>query len=593
MTGMTWEIGLVLALLVAAMVVFVAEWLPVDVVTLLVLAILIVAGILTPAEAFGGFASEIIIILGSIFVLSGALLRTGVMEQVGRLIHTWAARSSGGLLVTLMALAAAMSAVVNNTNATAVLMPAGLDVARRRGLSPSRLLMPLAFASIMGGTCTLIGTSTNIASSGLIERLGLEPFTLFEFTTVGLIAVAAGILYFVLLGRHLLPERGLKSVQDDEPIGEYLATLELPEDSKLAGKSLSETELSKLGVTLLAIVRDGVKTFPSGASRLEVGDLLIVHGPRDALIRAAETSHLNFESEAWTGEPAAGSPADGTELVEAVVMPSSGLAGWTPRQLELRRDHGLSLLAVYRRGHMLATQIGNLRLAVGDILLLQGGRDRLLEFERRRDVWRLGDVPHLPFRKRRGIFAVLALIAGVVLGSSSLIPLSVALLLAALAVALAGCVELHRIYELLEWRLLVLIGGMTSVGLAMQKTGAAEFLANQIVGLALPFGVYAVLGLTAALTMVLTQPLSNAAAALVVLPVALSTAASLDVNPRTFAVMVTLAASLSFFTPFEPACLLVYGPGGYRFRDYVKAGTVLTAISFVILMVLVPRLWPL
>ena len=588
---MTWEIALVLGLLVASMVAFIKEWLPVDIVTLLVLAVLILTGVLSPTEAFAGFANEIIIILGSIFVLSGALLRTGVMEQVGHLIHTRAGNSPGRLLTVLMGLAAGMSAVINNTNATAVLMPATIEVAERRGLNASRLLMPLAYASIMGGTCTLIGTSTNVAASGMITRLGLEPFSLFEFTPVGLAAVAAGILYFTLIGHRFLPERGAATVRDRQPIGDYLATFHVPEESKLGGSLLSETRLSSEGLTILAIVRSGVKIFPRGDSRLEPGDLLIVHGPRDLLMRATEGADLGFETERWSGNP--DPVAEDTEIIEAMVMPSSTFAGWTPRQLELRRDRSLSLLAVYRRGHVLATQIGNLKLAVGDILMLQGRRKRLREMEKRQDLWRLGEVPHLPFRRRRGIFAAAALLVGVAVGTSQLAPLSVALLLAALSVALAGCVELHKVYELVEWRLLVLIGGMTSVGLAMQKTGAAELLAEKIVEFALPFGIYAVLALIALLTMALTEPLSNAAAALVVLPVALSTAASLDLNPRTFAVLVTLSASLSFFTPFEPACLLVFGPGNYRFRDFVKAGTILTAITFVIILLMVPRLWPL
>jgi len=285
--------------------------------------------------------------------------------------------------------------------------------------------------------------------------------------------------------------------------------------------------------------------------------------------------------------------AGSTKLAEAMVMPRSDLEGQTLKGLDFRRRLGISVLAVYRKGRARPVKIGDLPLRVGDVLLLRGAAESLARLQRTRDVWLLGEIAHLPNRRRKGWVTLAALVGGIALGSSGLVPLSVALLLAALTVVLTGAISVEEMYALIDWRLLVLIGGMTSFGLAMEKTGAAELLAEWIAAWTLPLGIYFVLGVFLVLTMLLTQPMSNAAAALVVLPVAVATALEIGVEPRSFALLVTLAASLSFITPFEPACILVYGPGKYRFRDFVIAGLPLSLLVLLILLVLGPRIWPL
>ncbi|MFQ5526279.1 MAG: SLC13 family permease [Thermoanaerobaculia bacterium] len=588
---MTVEILLVLGLLGAALAFFFFEWLPVDVVTLVVLALLVLTGLLTPAEAFSGFANEIIVILASIFVLAGALVRTGVLEWLAESIHRVAGRSDKGTLTALMVLSAVLSAFVSNTSSTAVLLPPTLEIARRSSTSPSRFLMPLAFASMLGGTCTLIGTSTNVAASGMVERMGLGGFSLFEFAPVGLVAVAVGILYMLFIGNRLVPVRETVGLSKKYEIEKYLSAIVVHEGSELVGKTLRQARLGPQGLNVLGLVRNEERMIAGPFTRLEAEDMMIVQATREAILRAKENPALRLEADTLPDD--AEFAEEGVELVEAILMPGSGLAGRTLKQLDFRSRLGLSVLAIYRGGHSIATDLRHLPLRLADVLLLQGRPEDLQRLQERRDLWLLNEVSHLPFRRRRAITSAAALAGAVLLAGLGLMPISIAFLLAAITVVVSGCIEAGEVYDLIEWRLLVLIGGMTAFGLAMTKSNAAPFLAQTLVGWVLPLGLTAVLATLALLTILLTQPLSNAAAVLIMIPLAVSTATELGVDPRPLAVLVTLSASLSFITPFEPACLLVYAPGGYGFRDFLRSGAPLTLLTLILLLILVPIIWPL
>ncbi len=588
---MTAQIAIVLGLLAVAMAFFVFEWLSIDVVALLLVVALVLTGILTPQQAFSGFANEIIAVLAAIFVLSGSLVRTGVLDWLGELLVRIGGRRESGMVAAVMGVGAGLSAWLSNTNVTAVLVPGVLEFARKSRVSPSRLLMPLAYASMLGGTCTLIGTSTNLAASGLLVQLHLAPISLFELAPIGLATVAVGLVYMVTVGYRLLPHTATASLSEEYRITDYLAEVVVGAEAPVVGQALEATRLSDLGVQLLEIVRGERTILPAASTRLQAGDLLIVEAPRQSLLDLAELPGLTFAATAALGDRDLA--ASGVRLVEAMVMPRSALVGRTLRGLDFRRRHGATVLGIHRRGRGRPVKIQELALRVGDVLLLRGTRERLETLEKSRDVWLLADVDHLSGRRRKGLVTLAALIGGVVLGSSGVMPLSIALLLAALTVVLSGAISVEEMYTLVDWRLLVLIGGMTSFGLAMETTHAAEWLAGLIAHWTAPLGIPFVLATFLALTMLLTQPLSNAAAALVVLPVAVETAGEIGADPRSFALLVTLAASLSFIAPFEPACLLVYGPGKYRFSDFVKVGLPLSILVFVLLLVLGPLVWPL
>ncbi len=579
---------LVLVLLLVVMVFFVTEWLPIDVVTLGLLVVLVATGVLTAAQAFSGFASEIIIVLVAVFALTNAIAASGATIWIAQAIAQRLKPGNLQLAAGLLSSAAVMSAFFSNTSATAILMQPGSELGRRNGMDAGRILMPIAYASILGGTCTLIGTSTNLAASGLLERLGLSPITMFEFLGAGGLIALAGIGWLLTAGRLFLPSRAARPLVSDFKLQEFLSELVVAEDSGVVGETIAGLKLDSREIDPLAVIRDGRRLSAHGLRKLEAGDHLVVKASRQGLAEARAMEGLVIEAELEES-----APADHLRLAEAVLLPQSDLIGRTLRSARFRDRFGVSVLAIYRRGQAYPMQIRNLRLQVGDVLLLQGSEEDLERFGSGTEVWLLGDIARRQPHRRQGYYAIACLFGAIVLAGLGLLPVSAAFVLAMLVAYAAGSLTMEEAYRAVDWRLIVLIGGMTAMGLAMESTGAAGWLADQIIGIALPGGTTAVMVALAVVTILLTQPLSNAAAALLMIPVAVSVAQSMGVEPRSLAVLVTLSASLSFITPLEPACLLVYGPGRYKFRDFVVAGLPLTALTVGLLIMLVPVFWPL
>jgi di/tricarboxylate transporter len=587
----TLPIFLVLALLVIVAVCFSLERISVDVTTLLLLCALVLLGLLPIRQAFAGFSSDIVIILAALFVLSGALIKTGVMENFGSAISRVAGTSRTQVLLLLMPATAFIAAFIHNTTTTAVFLPAVLGLCKKSRLNPSQILIPFAFASMMGGTCTLLASSTTIAASGYLATAGMRPIGLFEFLPVGLAVVGTGILYMVLVGVRFLPQREEGSLTDSYNVREYLSEVMVTGAWPFADRSVRDLRLSDMGLTVLAIHRGNQTLYPGSGVSLAIGDLLIVKARREALLGVKQVEGMEIVPDLRLGDQ---DLIGGTvKIAEAIIMPQSLLIGRTLRELDFRQRYRLTVIAVHRRGHALPTKIGSLSLRVGDVLLLQGDAERFADLGNSLDVWVLEQTEHYPPRRRQRLLAVGLFALAVSAAGTGAVPLSIAFVLAALAAILLKLISAEEAYKYIHWRLIILIAGMTSFGAAMKSSGAAAYLADLIVHWGAPLGVpYIMLGF-AVLTMLLSQPMSNAAAALVVLPVALSTAARLQVQPRTFGIVVTLAASISYLTPFEPSCLLVYGPGKYRFRDFLIAGAPLSLLLLLVLMLLVPLLWPL
>lgn len=587
---MTLPIFLVLALLVAVVICFSLEKISIDITTLLLLCALVLLGLLPMREAFAGFSSDIVVVLAALFVLSGALIKTGVMESFGSAISRLAGTSRTRVLLLLMPATAFIAAFIHNTTTTAVFLPAVLGLCKKSRLNPSQVLIPFAFASMMGGTCTLLASSTTIAASGYMAAAGLRPIGLFEFLPVGLAVVGSGVLYMVAFGARLLPRRAEGSLTDNYDVREYLSEVVVTGGSPFAGRTIRDLRPASLGLTVLAIHRGDQTIYPGPGVSLAEGDLLIVKASREALLEVKRIAGMEIVPDLRLGDQ---DLVGGTiKIAEAIIMPQSLLIGRTLRGLDFRQRYGLTVIAVHRRGQAFPTKIGSLTLSVGDVLLLQGDADRFADLGNSLDVWVLEQTEHYPAHPRRrylaiGLFALAVGAAGI-----GAVPLAIAFLLAALAAILLKLISAEEAYKHIHWRLIILIAGMTSFGSA-KSSGAAAYLADLIVRWGAPLGVpYIMLGF-AVLTMLLSQPMSNAAAALVVLPVALSTATRLHVDPRTFGILVALAASISYITPFEPSCLLVYGPGKYRFRDFLVAGAPLSLLLLIVVMLLVPRLWPL
>ena len=591
---MTAQIGIVLALLLVALVLFSLERIPLEVVAILLVMALVLTNTLTASEAFAGFGNDIVITIAGLFILTGGLAKTGVIDLVGRRLHRTAGDSEFRIVALIMFAAAFCAAVMKNTTTTAMFLPVVLGIAARRNLSPSKLLMPLAFGAILGGTCTLIGTSTNLAVSGALSRYGMQPFTMFELTQVGVIIVAVGMVYMLVVGIRLLPRRKpAESLTEQYHIRQYMTEVIVLDDSPLIGKTLAEARISdELDLTVLGILRgeEQFRIAPNPEEQIKAGDLLLVQGRVEDILRVKSEAGIEIKPDFKLNDSVLESR--GTELVEAMVPRGSDLIGRTLKSLRFSKRHRGVVLAINRHGVNLLSKISRVKLRFGDVLLIQGTREQVEALAAEGQILLLEEVSERQARPEKRRWALLAFAVFLFFSLTHLVPLPIAVLLGVMILLGSQSLRMTEVYEIIDWRLLILIACMISFGVAMEKTGADQYLADFIVRGTGRYGPIGVLAGFFIMTVALTQPMSNQAAALVMLPIAVKTALALGLNPRTFAITVTYAASCSFLTPLEPACVLVYTPGQYRFLDFLKVGSILTIAVFAIVIWLVPIFWP-
>ena len=591
---MTVQIGIVLSLLFVALVLFSLERIPIEVVAVLLVMALVLTNTLTASEAFAGFGNDIVITIAGLFILTGGLAKTGVIDLVGRRLHRTAGDSEFRIAALIMFAAALCAAVMKNTTTTAMFLPVVLGIAERRNISPSKLLMPLAFGAILGGTYTLIGTSTNLAVSGALPRYGMQPFTMFELTKVGVVIVAVGMLYMLLLGLRLLPRRkAAESLTEQYHIRQYMTEVIVLDDSPLIGKTLAEARISdELDLTLLGILRgeEQFRIAPNPEEQINAGDLLLVQGRVEDILRVKSEAGIEIKPDFKLNDSVLESR--GTELVEAMVPRGSDLIGRTLKSLRFRKRHRGVVLAINRHGVNLLSKISRVKLRFGDVLLIQGTREQVETLAAEGQILLLEEVSERQARPEKRRWALLAFAVFLFFSLTHLVPLPIAVLFGVMILLASQSLRMTEVYEIIDWRLLILIACMISFGVAMEKTGADQYLADLIVRGTGKYGPIGVLAGFFLMTVALTQPMSNQAAALVMLPIAVKTALALGLNPRTFAVTVTYAASCSFLTPLEPACVLVYTPGQYRFLDFLRVGSILTIAVFAIVIWLVPIFWP-
>ncbi len=583
------EIALVIGLLVVTIVLFATEKFSVDVVTIGLLLVLVLSGIISAQEAFEGFSSDFIIILASIFVISGALTETGVLDKVGsQMIKV--VKNKTIFVGYTMFITGVLSAFMNNTTVTAMVTGPVIGMCRKLEMSPSKVLIPVAFASILGGTCTLIGTSTNVAVSGYIAQAGLEPIGFFEIFGIGLIFLITGIVFILLLYKRLLPDHKEGGYNEKYEISQYLSEIVVSEKAALVGQVAFQSDLATRDIRILKIIRTNEEFIPNPYTRIQAGDILLVECSVDDLVKIKESPGLDVLADTIEKEKAVNKKVI---LAELMITPGSQLLQRTLKDSRFRQNYDMVVLAVQRFGGTVSQKIGGLKLKIGDTLLVQGTQEDIDRNRNSNDFSIVGDFRVSMFKEKKGIFTAFVFLVAILAGTLGWAPLSITFMGAALLTVLSGALNVERVYQVINWKLLILIGGMTAFGSAMVNSGASTFLAEHIMGLLGDLGAIYVLGGFVLLVILLTQPMSNAAAALVVLPVALETAQLLDADPRTFAIAIMLGASVSLIAPFEPSCILVFGPGKYKFSDFLKVGLPLTLILFVMLMLLVPVFWPL
>jgi len=590
---MTIEIILLLVILAVGLVLFSLDWVSADVTGLGILLALVIFRLIPLEKAFAGFGSNTVMMLLGLLILTAALVNTGVVEVISQVLLKFIRNHPNRLLISITTSAGFLSALFSNTATTAIFLPVILGISQKTKVAASRLLLPLAFSAILASSVTLVSTSTNIVVSGLLAQAGMAPIHMFELTPVGLPILILGLIYMHTIGRRLIVERQqTETLTDEFGLRPYLAEYHITPGSELTGHTLAEASLGHdLDLTVLAVIHQGERHLAPSAKRiLHEGDILLVEGAHPALLKTKTIPGIDFHPEAGFSD--ADLQSNEFRLAEVVILPHSLFIGRTLRGLRLREKYQLQVLAISRHAGTIRSRISQARLRMGDVLLVQGCQEHIagLQADNAFDV--LGVVERKEYNHRRAPLAITIFSSMLLLSAINLLPIPVAMLLGALLVFLTRCITPEEAYRQLEWKILILIGCMLALGAAMDYTGTAQFLAERLVNLIGDWHPIGLLTIFFGLTVLLTQPMSNQAAAGVVIPIALQTAIQLGLNPRTFAMMIVIAASTSYLTPLEPACLIVYGPGHYRFSDFLKVGAPLTLLVYLLAIILVPMIWP-
>lgn len=592
---MTPQIILTLVIIVVVVFIFATEKLRVDVIGLIVLLTLALTGLVTPAQAFEGFSNPAVITVWAVYIVSGALFKTGVADMLGERILRLAGHSEPRLIAVLMLTCGMMSAFMNNIGATAVLLPAVIGISRQAKIPLSRLLMPLAFSSLLGGNMTLIGTPPNVLATSLLAERGLPTFAFFDFTSMGVIVFGIGILYMVFIGRFLIPVR--EKAGDPEgmyQLQEYVSEVRVLPDSPLADQNLFKARLgADYDLSVLYVIHDGrTQTAPHRNTILRVNDLLVVEGNLENLLRAQEDLGLVIEAEHKLGW--AELESDESVVVEATLAPRSSIAGRTLRGIEFRDRYGFTALALRRHGEVITERLRDARLAFGDTLLLKGPMHRLVSLRQANEFLLLEPVQLETRRRDKALVAVGIMALVLLLVTIGGLHVSIAMVIGAVLAVLSGCLTMDEAYQSIEWRSIFLIAGMLPLGTAMELTGTANYLAGGMAGALGNLGPLALLGGIYILASLITEPMSNAAATVLIVPIAIDIALGLGADPRTFVLATVIGASTSFLTPVgHQANVLVFGPGGYRFSDFARAGFPLNVAIFIATLIFLPLLWPL
>jgi di/tricarboxylate transporter len=621
--ALTPEIVVVFLVIAGALALFATEVVPVDVTALgVVVALLVVSegsqyleaiGVLgdavvlvTPQEGISGFASTATITVLAMFILSDGVQRTGIVAILGRKMAAFTRDDENRQLGVTMGVVAPISGFINNTAAVAILLPMVTDLAHDGNTSPSKLLIPLSYASMFGGTLTLIGTSTNILASEIAGSLyvdgdplfaGLEGgFSMFEFTALGATVTVVGFAYFYTIGRHLLPERipPEADLTEEFRLADYLTEVQVREDSPIVGQTVRDALVdTDFDVDVVQLIR-GDDTFlePLGPKTIHAGDVFAVSTDRDTLVDLMDADGLDLLPDVTVDESELELANERENLVEVVIAPSSALVDESLASIRFRQRYDATVLALRRGDELFRNRMDHVRLRVGDTLLVQGTPETIERMDANRDFIVAQEIERTDWRTSR-IPVALGIVAAVVgLAAAGILPIVASALAGALAMVLTGCLEPSELYDAVQWDVIVLLAGVIPLGIAMETSGAATLVADALVSAASVLPPLVILGLFYVFTATLTNVVSNNASVVLMIPVAAEAAIALDAWAYPFVLAVTFAASTAFMTPVGyQTNLFVYGPGGYRFTDYLRVGTPLQAIFAVVTTLGIYLLW--
>lgn len=588
----------IIAVLLVALALFALEFVRADIIAIGVALTLMLTGIVTVNEGFSGFSNPAVITVIAMFILSHGLIRTGVADRVADMIMK-VGHNPALLTLAIMIVVGVMSAFMNNIGAVAVLLPSIFVISRKTNYPVTKLLIPLSFGSLLGGLTTLIGTPPNLLVSQALEDQGFRGFAMFDFAPTGILITLIGALYMVFIGRYLLPERKADGgLTEEYKLDGYLTEVIIPAESKFAGVSIRDSSIrAGHGITILKIRRqidDGLITLaPDPELVLLAGDRLIVEGSVIELLSDKTSSPVKLYAETKFNDESLST--DGMQLAEVAIAPNAPILGSTIKDGFLRRRYRILVLAIRRRGQIQNESFISLPLKVGDVLLVQGTAESLNEMTQSSNFLVVNKITPVERQSGKAPLALAIMALSILTAAFGVLHISVAAMLGVFMMVVTGCVLVKDIYYEVEWRVIFLIACMMPLGIAMddQHTGTARWMADGIVLFAGDYGPLILLASLLVFTSLITEVMSNAAAAVLVAPIAIAIAVGMGYEPYPFLMGVAIAGSTAFLTPIgHQANVLVYGVGNYKFTDFTKTGFGLNLLVIIATLFIVPLVWP-
>jgi di/tricarboxylate transporter len=591
---MTVEMIIVIAVVIGAAILFATEKLPVDLTAILVMSVLLISGIITPEEGISGFSNTATVTVTAMFIISAALNKTGAVLFVGQVVsklfryNFWL-----GLILTMISVGI-LSAFINNTPVVAVFIPVVLSLAASNKISPSKILMPLSFASMFGGVCTLIGTSTNILVSSIAVQYNQQPFSMFEFTSLGLIFFGAGMIYMTLIGVRLIKTPDLAAdLTQKYDMNDYLTDIVLLPEAESVGTRLIESPLIKeIEIDILDVVRNGRRLLrPTYEIVFEANDVLRVRGDIKKIQALKDRVGIKLKSDLKLKDE--DFKAEDLILVEAIISPNSKLIGKTIKSSRFRNLYHANALALRHSGQLFHTDFINLDLKAGDALLLEVRKENLEDLKRDPDFVLVSGVDLPKYRKSKIIPALLIVAGVIVTATLNIMPIMISAIIGCILLVFTKCISLEESYKSIEWSIVFLLGGILSLGIALEKTGTALLLANYTVDVLGDFGPIAIVAAFYIITTLFTSIMSNNASAVLLAPIAIAAAESMGVSARPLLVAVMFAASSSFMTPVGyQTNTMIFGVGQYKFSDFLRVGTPLNILFLILAVIFIPIFFP-